>query len=117
MFSEQSSHHRTMALSLHCMHGKDRTGLVAALLYLLAGASNDDIIDDYASSFNYIRPLVDPLIEANPKSFHHMYRSDATNMIMLLEHFNDKYNADIRGYFMTIGLTSDEINRLEKRLF
>lgn len=105
------------AVLFHCMHGKDRTGLVAALLYLLAGASTDDIIDDYASSFNYIRPLVDPLIEANPKSFHHMYRSDATNMIMLLEHFNDKYNADIRGYFTTIGLTSDEINRLEKRLF
>ncbi|NLT11234.1 MAG: tyrosine-protein phosphatase [Clostridiaceae bacterium] len=105
------------AVLFHCMHGKDRTGLIAALLYLLSGATKEDIIEDYSSSFQYIRPLVDPLIRANPESVHHMYRSDSTNMILLLEHFKRKYDDDIRGYLLTIGLHADEIEQLKSRLF
>lgn len=38
------------AVLVHCTAGKDRTGLVVALVLLAAGASESDVIDDYAAS-------------------------------------------------------------------
>lgn len=39
---------------VHCLEGKDRTGFVCMLLEALAGASYDEIIDDYMETYaNY----------------------------------------------------------------
>eukprot|EP00051_Salpingoeca_urceolata_P019035 m.272696 g.272696 ORF g.272696 m.272696 type:complete len:414 (-) comp19333_c0_seq12:127-1368(-) len=38
---------------LHCSHGKDRTGLVVALLLKMLGAPDDEVITDYAISDSY----------------------------------------------------------------
>src|SRR5439155_1645897 len=46
----------------HCAGGKDRTGLIAALLLRLAGASRDDIGEDYAVSEANLAPIVTGLI-------------------------------------------------------
>jgi protein tyrosine/serine phosphatase len=35
---------------VHCSHGKDRTGLVCALVLSVAGASDEEILADYALS-------------------------------------------------------------------
>ena len=40
----------SLPLLLHCTHGKDRTGVVVALLLHICGASRDDIAADYAAS-------------------------------------------------------------------
>ena len=40
----------------HCHAGKDRTGLVAALLLLVAGVDRDDILDDYELTRRYRTP-------------------------------------------------------------
>lgn len=41
---------------IHCVEGKDRTGFVCALILALAGASADEIIDDYMITYyNYYR--------------------------------------------------------------
>ena len=37
----------TSATYVHCAVGKDRTGVVSALLLKLAGAHDDDVIEDY----------------------------------------------------------------------
>ena len=37
---------------IHCVEGKDRTGFVSALLLALAGASKDEITDDYMITFD-----------------------------------------------------------------
>ncbi|HTY73546.1 MAG TPA: tyrosine-protein phosphatase [Actinomycetes bacterium] len=41
------------ALLFHCAAGKDRTGLVAALLLAALGVSRDDILDDYELTNRY----------------------------------------------------------------
>jgi protein-tyrosine phosphatase len=38
------------AVLFHCSHGKDRTGIIAALLLKCAGVSDEDVINDYALS-------------------------------------------------------------------
>ncbi len=42
---------------VHCMAGKDRTGLVSALLLRIAGVSIDDVAADYAVSERNLLPL------------------------------------------------------------
>ena len=37
-------------LVFHCIAGKDRTGVVAALTLTLLGVADDDVADDYALS-------------------------------------------------------------------
>merc|ERR1711865_527610 len=37
---------------VHCVHGKDRTGVFVATTQLLSGAFIDDVVDDYAVSYD-----------------------------------------------------------------
>lgn len=45
------------AVLFHCTAGKDRTGLVAAIVLALLGVDNETIIRDYALSADRIQPL------------------------------------------------------------
>jgi protein-tyrosine phosphatase len=48
---------------VHCQAGRDRTGLVSALILAIAGASPDAIADDYAESHARLAPLYQDLID------------------------------------------------------
>lgn len=56
------------AVLIHCFAGKDRTGIVAAMLELLAGASEQEVIQDYLASevdtkVSSIRIVLDQIAE------------------------------------------------------
>lgn len=104
-------------IMFHCLHGKDRTGLIAAILFLLAGVSRINIIENYAASFNHIRPLVDPLFENSASETHHIYRSDAENMQILLDHIDRKYSGKIEPYLREIDFSDNDIEMLRDRMF
>ena len=46
--------HENGAVLYHCTSGKDRTGMVSAILLDLAGVSREDIVRDYAISAHYL---------------------------------------------------------------
>lgn len=46
------------ALVFHCLAGKDRTGVVAAILLTLAGVAMDDVLADYQVSHTYLREFL-----------------------------------------------------------
>lgn len=96
----------------HCAHGKDRTGVIAGLLYLIAGASEENIIYNYKVSYEYINWFLDPLIEKQIDELKHTLRSDEINMRILLKHIHDNYSGNISTYLEKNGMTEDEINRL-----
>jgi len=49
------------AALFHCTAGKDRTGLIAALLLLNAGVSKDDVVADYAATETHGAGLLETL--------------------------------------------------------
>lgn len=104
------------AVLFHCAHGKDRTGMIAAFFYLLCGVRKEAIIENYAVSYDLIQDLVAPLIADTEPHVHHIYRSDASNMEMLLNYLDEKYQGDIRVYLRTAGLSEKEIEALKSRL-
>lgn len=99
----------------HCAHGKDRTGVITAILYLLAGASRENIILNYKVSYDYIRPVVDPLIAKAPDIMKHALRSDASNMETFLDHIDKAFNGDITVYLRSAGMTDKEIGELRSK--
>ena len=99
----------------HCAHGKDRTGVVAAILYLLSGASREDIITNYAISYEYLKDFLDPFMRKMPENIRHILRSDAHNMVTFLDYVNSKWNGDIANLLLANGLTLGEIEALREK--
>jgi protein-tyrosine phosphatase len=77
----------------HCHAGRDRTGLIAALLLGLVGVPTEAIVEDYAHSYNAM----------------------ASTMTLTLNHIEETYGG-VAGYLCAIGLTEAEIALLRQRL-
>ena len=104
----------------HCFAGKDRTGLLAAMLLDAAGVCKEDILADYQVSFTYFKPAYERELasdsgviwEKDPSKFY----SDPSVMERILDYFEKEFGGII-GYFKKIGLTDGEIRRLSEVLF
>lgn len=96
----------------HCAHGKDRTGVISACLYLLAGASREDIIHNYEISYGYLKDFLAPLMAQTDDDMKHTLRSDRINMEIFLKHIDDNYGGNIRNLLRSKGMTDLEIEML-----
>lgn len=67
------------AVLYHCSVGKDRTGVISALIYLICGVNEYDIIADYHQSEVYLKQNK-ALWEAIPPQLYEKMRSPAENM-------------------------------------
>ena len=99
----------------HCAHGKDRTGVVAALLYLICGASREDIVNNYKVSYEYLKDFLAPSIAKLPDDMKHILRSDADNMVTFLDYIDSKWNGDVTALLIANGLTLDEISAIRAK--
>lgn len=99
----------------HCAVGKDRTGVVAAVLYLLAGASHEDIVNNYKVSFEYGKAVLSVVYDQKTPLLKHTARSDAENMEKLLAHIDSKYHGNIVEYLQSLGLSDSEIISLRNK--
>lgn len=105
---------------VHCAGGKDRTGLVAALLLRLAGVGLDTIGADYAASGPNLEPRSVAWIEEAPDEVERAKRvllsyTPAEGIVRVLEEIEGRYG-DVGGYLRAAGLTNDQLGRLRERL-
>jgi len=102
-------------LLFHCVAGKDRTGLIAALLLSLADATPQAIARDYAMSAENLREgYLRRYADIEPARILEALRcpeEGAHNMLRFLE-----AAGGIRAYLAQIGLSPAEIGRLRARL-
>ena len=87
----------------HCESGKDRTGTVAALLLMLVGAKDEDIIADYALSYDRLYVKCDDVYLADP---------DILPKAAVMESFIRRFRQEYDGaddYFEKIGF--DDVYR------
>ena len=102
-------------LLFHCVAGKDRTGLIAALLLALADATPEAIARDYTVSGEnlregYLRRYPDTERERILEALRCPVEG-AYNMLAFLERVGG-----VRAYLAQIGLSADDIARLRARL-
>ena len=105
---------------VHCQGGKDRTGLVVALLLSLAGVSKEEVAADYAISE---RNLVERQSaweaeaddEAERERRRQIGRTPPEAMIGVLEELEARYGG-VREFLLGAGATDDELDRAVARL-
>jgi protein-tyrosine phosphatase len=108
------------AVLFHCTAGKDRTGMIAAMLLSLAGVPRSEIVHNYAISAHYLEPMMkqDPkMAEAarqNPKMAALM-GSPAEAIESFLDAL-DRQHGGARAYLRKIGVSEADIGRLLQRL-
>jgi protein-tyrosine phosphatase len=94
------------AVLFHCTAGKDRTGIVAALLLSLAGVDSDTIKADYAMTAALI---------ADPASFQKLLAAEPATMAAFIAHIDDVHGG-VEAYLASIGIGAEVQARLRARL-
>ena len=104
---------------VHCVSGKDRTGLLVALLLDLVGVSRERIGADYAVTEQRLGILAMLAgLEGTDQELADAawsWRTPAAAVTGALEHLDEVYGG-ARGFLRACGLTDDEIDRLRDRL-
>ena len=102
---------------VHCRSGKDRTGLLVALLLDLVGVPRQEIAADYAISEQRLGILarLAELPAEERAAAEVLSRTLPETILDSLEHVDTQYGG-IRAYLTTCGLTPAEIHRLATRL-
>ncbi len=99
----------------HCLAGKDRTGVIAAMLLELAGVAQTDIIADYMLTEVYISPIVEKFKVEYPDILEHILIPHKEFMSDFLYLFKGKYTSTAN-YLSVIGFTDNEILTLKNKL-
>ncbi len=109
------------AVLFHCAAGKDRTGLVAAILLGLAGVAPEDIVADYALTGPLIAPLLEGFVDharargLDVAGFRRLLTCEPETMAATLAELDDMHGG-VAGYLGSIGLSDNTIARLRSRL-
>jgi protein-tyrosine phosphatase len=105
---------------IHCMGGKDRTGLLVALLLRVAGVEDPEIAADYAVSEERLRPrheawLSEAGTEAERERIRRIAATPAASMLAVLEELERRYGS-VEGYLRAGGVGDEELELVRKRL-
>jgi len=108
------------AVVVHCMGGKDRTGLVTALLLRLAGVDNEQIAADYALSEERLQPrhaawLEEAGTEAERERIRRIAATPAESMVGVLVELERRYGS-VEAYLRAGGLTDEDLRLVRDRL-
>lgn len=105
---------------IHCAGGKDRTGLLAALLLHLAGVDEEDIAADYALSEERLRPRHEGWFaaaetEEELERLKRIARTPAASMIGVFAELERRYGG-VEEYLRGAGVTDAELELARARL-
>jgi protein-tyrosine phosphatase len=102
-------------LLFHCVAGKDRTGLVAALLLVLADVTPEAITEDYCVSAENLREgYLARYAAADRERILEALRCPPQNAHNMLEFLEDA--GGVRAYLAEIGVNEEQVRQLRARL-
>jgi protein tyrosine/serine phosphatase len=103
---------------VHCAVGKDRTGIVTALLLSLAGVPREDVVADYALSETMLRldELLATLDDEQRARAERFARSEAATIEAFLEELDTRYGGVETYLREECGLSDDDLEHARDRL-
>ena len=110
-----------MPLVFHCSAGKDRTGVLAAILLSVLGVTDDDVIEDYALTASAMPAhLSRSRKDADTAKFldglpDYMHQASPASMATFLSTLRRRYGS-VRGYLRSAGAEPSLFDRLETAL-
>jgi protein-tyrosine phosphatase len=110
------------AVVIHCAAGKDRTGLISALLLGLVDVPAETIAADYAMTAELLRPReqewlasFSPGERAEREAMVTRYAPTAEVMLAVLAGLTERFGG-VEPYLRATGLGTDDLDRLRERL-
>jgi protein tyrosine/serine phosphatase len=110
------------AVVVHCAAGKDRTGLISALLLGLVGVPAETIAADYAMTAELLRPREQAWLAACPpeeraerEAVVARYAPTAEVMLAVLAGLDERHGG-VEAYLLEAGVPGDDLDRLRDRL-
>ena len=105
---------------VHCMGGKDRTGVVSALVLRVAGVPVEDAAADYALSADNLAPRLQEWLDEAPDEVERRRRvrwsaTPADAMAQVLDEVDRRWGG-AREYLRAGGLSDEQLDRLAARL-
>jgi protein-tyrosine phosphatase len=105
---------------VHCLGGKDRSGLLCAFLLDLAGVGAEEIAADYAVSDERLKPrhdewLAEAKTDEERERLRRMLSSPAEAMIGVLDELDRRYGG-VAGFLQAGGLGEDDLELAAARL-
>lgn len=99
----------------HCTAGKDRTGIIAALLLDLLGVDRVEIVRDYTLTQILMQPIFAAMAAGFEKNTGipmpaHVLESKEESIVTFLDHLYGKYGG-ARAYLIAIGFGEDRTDR------
>lgn len=104
---------------VHCAGGKDRTGLVVALLLSLAGVQDQTIAEDYALTAIYAEPIMEELkrqaalLAPDENAARLWVESPPEAMLRTLDCLHEKYGG-AESYLLSVGVSREQVDSLKK---
>ena len=105
----------------HCAAGKDRTGVISAIVLSVLGVPDEIIVADYAASRENLDSIIDRLMSTKgyqemlgalpPDTMH----AEPATMISFLGRLSDKYGS-VQGYAESAGVPKPQLEKLRTRL-
>ncbi len=105
-------------LLFHCVAGKDRTGIVAALFLDILGCSRDDIYDDYIMTNAHIDLIRTRYLEHTPPEvpaeiWEPVVQSDRRYLEAMFAHLDDQHGG-AEGYLSQLGIGAADIESIRR---
>jgi len=103
----------------HCFAGKDRTGLVAAMVLSLAGVAPEHIAADYCETDVQLAKQYEVWISEAPPEKRELFRDELRcppdRILRVLEHFERKWGG-VAAYLEGAGMAPSSIDRVASKL-
>ena len=99
------------AILYHCSAGKDRTGIISALIYLLCGVEKRDIVADYQVTATYIAKSM--MMASLPDEMKQLLKSDPQSMEAFLEKVE---NDNLLSKLYDCGLTVEDVEAIKSQV-
>ena len=105
----------------HCFAGKDRTGLISAMVLGAAGVARDLIISDYAYAHpRYMerrdRDLLTPDLTPQKRDFYSVLSSNLPETMALTLDYLDQHFGGVKGYLATTPLDRKVLDAMLERI-
>ena len=100
----------------YCNAGKDRTGVITAIILKLLGVDDKDIVIDYIASGIYLKEMLEDYAKKmkNKKDILEIIKPNEETMFKVLNYISNKYSS-IENYLISCGVEKNTLLKIKNK--